>query len=372
MDTPPANRLRACSQQCRASISDLRDPENQAAFAGTITYPLASPTQDLHYPPRNGIEVSLAPDFENANDAMRGPWALFGACGHCAFGSGIDGARTLRLFLLGSLVFAVGGCVSTAPVVRGTHAGLVDASAAQSELIRQDFSARLTAGQAVAVDNPYGDVRLRFGGYEDQLEIHAVAQRPNMATPIALQPAIVDGIYSIAPRLPANTLVADGQRLDLVVFVPLGHPVNARTERGVIESRGIRAGIDLRSTSGNISIRGTKGQINAETGPGMIEASLLHAPRGSRQHFATSTGSIVLAVNDDLDANLELSTSAAFATEYSLQIEQLPGKEPNKRATARIGEGNADVVVESRRGEIRLLRWTGFRTADGKPVEEDE
>ncbi len=249
---------------------------------------------------------------------------------------------------------------------------LVDAPTAPFELVRQDFSAHLATAQAVVVDNPYGDVRLRFGGYEDQLEIHAIAQRPDKATPILLQPAVVDGSYRIAPRLPANSLVAEGQRLDLVIFVPLGHAVDARTESGVIESRGIRADIDLRSTSGDISIRGTKGRIKAETGPGTIEASLLRAPPGSLQHFTTSTGSIVLAVNDDLDANLEMSTSAAFATEYSLQIEHLPGREPNKRAIARIGEDRADVVVESRRGEIRLQRWSGFRTADGKPVEDDE
>lgn len=274
--------------------------------------------------------------------------------------------------MLGILVFGVGGCASTAPVIPAARPALVDPSAAPFELVRQDFSTRLTTGQAVAVDNPYGDVRLRFGGYEDQLEIHSVAQRPGSATPILLQPAVVDGSYRIAPRLPANTLLAEGQRLDLVIFIPLGHAVDARTENGTIESRGIRADIDLRSTSGNIAIRGTKGRIKAETGPGTIEVSLLRAPPGSHQHFATSTGSIVLAVNDDLDASLEMSTSAAFATEYSLQIERLPGQEPNKRAIARIGEYKADVVVESRRGEIRLQRWSGFRTADGKPVEEDE
>ena len=83
-------------------------------------------------------------------------------------------------------------------------------------------------------------------------------------------------------------------------------------------------------------------------------------------------GRIVLAVSDQLDANLELSTSAVFATEFSLRVENLPGQEPNKRATAQIGEGKADIFVESRRGEIRLLRWTGFTTVNGKPVDEDE
>ncbi len=278
----------------------------------------------------------------------------------------------MRLFLLGGTIATLCGCASAPSAPLRARTEVANAVPAQDELIRQDFSASLVPGQNIAVDNPYGDVRLRFGGYKEQLEIHAVAQRPAGAAQINLQPGDIDGSYRIAPRLPPNTLVAEGQRLDLVVFVPLGHALSARTENGLIESRGIRADIDLRSNSGNISVRGTKGDINAETGPGMIEASLLHASPGSHQQLATSTGAIVLAVNDDLDARLDLSTSAAFATEYSLQIEHLPGKEPNKHAIALIGKEAAQVTVQSRRGEIRLLRWTGFRTADGKPIESDE
>jgi hypothetical protein len=278
---------------------------------------------------------------------------------------------TLRLFLIGSTFAVLCGCAS-APLSPTTSPVAERASPPDAQLVRLDLSATLEAGQAVAVDNPYGDVRLRFGGYEDKLEIHSVAQEPDRAKPIALQPGVVDGRYLIAPRLPAGTLVVEGQRLDLVVFVPLGHPVVARTERGVIESRGIRADIDLHSTSGDIAIRGTKGSVHAETGAGNIEASLLSAPRGAKQRLATGTGEIVLAVNDKLDAEVEMATSAAFATEYSLKIKQLPGKEPNKRAFASIGEENSSLLVESLRGEIRLLRWTGFTSADGTPVEEDE
>jgi hypothetical protein len=278
---------------------------------------------------------------------------------------------TLRLFLIGSVIAVLCGCAS-APSSPNTSPVAEAAPPLDTQLVRLDLSAVLEADQAVVVDNPYGDVRLRFGGYKDQLEIHAVAQEPQRAKAIALQPGVVDGRYLIAPRLPANTLVAEGQRLDLVIFVPLGHPVVARTERGVIESRGIRADIDLHSVSGDIAIRGTKGSVHAETGAGNIEASLLSAPPGAKQRLATGTGEIVLAVNDKLDAEIEMATSAAFATEYSLKVEQLPGKEPNKRAFASIGEENSSLIVESRRGEIRLLRWTGFTSADGTPVEEDE
>jgi hypothetical protein len=65
-----------------------------------------------------------------------------------------------------------------------------------------------------------------------------------------------------------------------------------------------------------------------------------------------------------------MSTSAAFATEYSLQVEQLTGQEPNKKATAVVGEDRATIIVESRRGEIRLLRWSGFTPTGQTPGDE--
>lgn len=303
---------------------------------------------------------------------MRGPWAATHASGHLIQAVTLTGIGTLRLVLFGSIMATLVGCASTPMAPRDARAEDANVAPSHDELIRQDVSATLTAAQPVVVDNPYGDVRLRFGGYKDELEIHAVAQKPDKASSIVLQPGSIDGTYRIAPRLPPDTLIVEGQRLDLVVFVPLGHSVNVRTERGVIESRGIRAAIDLRSTSGNIAIRGTQGEVHAETGPGTIEASLLHAAPGSHQRIATSTGSIVLAVSDDLDARVQMSTSALFATEYSVQIERMTGQEPNKRAIALIGEQKSELLVESRRGEIRLQRWTGFTTADGRPVEEDE
>jgi len=57
-----------------------------------------------------------------------------------------------------------------------------------------------------------------------------------------------------------------------------------------------------------------------------------------------------------------------FATEYSLHVTQRPGEEPNKRARSVIGRDTARVALESKRGEIRLLRRASFVTANGKHI----
>lgn len=280
--------------------------------------------------------------------------------------------------MLGAALAALGGCVLVG-ADGSKPAPASDAHAARSEVPampiaqpeRYEFTATLAEGQAVSVDNPYGDVRLRFGGFTQTVEVDAVVQTPTGAPAIALQPGTDSGRYLVVPRLPAGATLAIGQRVDLVVFVPLGHPVAVHTERGLIQSHGIRGDIDLHSTAGDIAVRGTQGSVQAQTGAGSIEASLNAAPPKSKQHLATTTGNIVLGVSDKLDAELELATSGVFATEYSLQVVPQQGQEPNKRARGVIGAATARIDVDSRRGEIRLLRRAEFTSLDGKPADEE-
>lgn len=276
----------------------------------------------------------------------------------------------MRIMVLGSLLAAACGCASVQPP-KADPASTTSAGSPSPafQIQRVDTSARLEAGQKVLIDNPYGDVRLRFGGYEHHVDVHAVIQQPEGAAAITLEPAATETGYRIAPRLPEGSLLAPTQRVDLVVFVAEGHALEVRTEQGLIECRSIRADVDLHSTSGNITIRGVRGRIQAETGAGHIEAALRTAPTGSSQKLSTTTGNLIVAVNDQLNARLGLATSGLFATEYSLAVEQLDGREPNKRAEAVIGEPAASIELASLRGEIRLLRWRDFQEPDAVPAE---
>ncbi|WP_300618839.1 hypothetical protein [Dokdonella sp.] len=256
-----------------------------------------------------------------------------------------------------------------APVVQADSTGPVEPSPE-----RRDFNATLAEGQIVTIDNPYGDVRLRFGGYAHALEINAVVQQPAAAAPIEWKQTRNQEHYVFSPRLPAGAKLAEEQRVDLVAFVPLGHAVIVRTESGLIESRGLRGDIDLGTVTGSIAVRGTQGRVQARTGIGNIEASFDTAPPGSRQRLETTTGDIVLAIDDHLDAELVLASSGVFATEFSLDVERLAGQEPNKRARAVVGtdDRKARIDISSRRGEIRLLRRSAFTSPGGKPVEQEQ
>jgi hypothetical protein len=232
---------------------------------------------------------------------------------------------------------------------------------------RRDYVATVPAGQAIVIDNPYGDVHVRFGGFEHKVDAHAVLQEPKGATHIEVKPTVAeDGRYTIAPRLPAGAGVREGQRIDLSVFVPEGHALSVRTEHGLIDVHGVHGDVDLKSTTGDINLRGIKGAIHGETGEGAIEAALDSAPRNASQRLATTTGNIQVGVDDQLDAELDLATSALFATDYSIEIMRRPGEEPNKRARVVIGAKNSKLVLESRRGQISLIRRTSFTPVGGE------
>lgn len=237
-----------------------------------------------------------------------------------------------------------------------------DAPVTMPEPIRLDLSFKLPDGQAIEVDNPYGSVYLRFGGYEHQLDIRATIQQPETAAKFAFEPGARDGRFAVAPRLPEGVALAEGQRIDLVLYVPKGHAVRVRTASGMAESRGLKSDIDLTTDSGEIAVRGTDGTVQARSAEGRIEVTLEDGARpGSEQRIASRTGVVTINVSDGLNAEVRMSTSQQFATDYSLVVEHLDGQEPNKRAVAVVGkpgEGKqkAVLVLESLGGEVRLVR----------------
>lgn len=236
------------------------------------------------------------------------------------------------------------------------------AEAQMAEPIRQDQSFKLAEGVPIAVVNPYGSVFMRFGGYEHQLDIRSTIQQPEGAATFGFAPAVRDGRFVVAPTLPAGVALAQGQRIDLVLYVPQGHALSVDAAIGDIEARGLRSDIDLKTGPGRIQVIGTQGTVQAQSDEGRIEVSLQDGARaGSLQRFTSRTGSVTLNVGDRLDAEVTLSTSHQFATDYSLTVRHLDGQEPNKTATAIVGQPKAGdqkarIEMRSLLNELRLQR----------------
>ena len=267
----------------------------------------------------------------------------------------------LRLLAMCSILLACAAPPKTAnqPAV---NEPVLDQSPAR-EPVRIHWTGVVAHRSQIRIDNPFGDVRLRFGGYQHQVEIQAVAQIPDLAAGFELVPKQTDQQLAITPVLPAGQLVAAGQRIDIVVYIPKDHPVRVSTARGLIEARGLQSDIYLRSETGNVQLRGVAGLIDAQTEQGSIEVAMDNPAVGGSQRLATSTGMIVASFSEQANAELKLATSGLIGTEFSVEVTQLRGREPNKQGVIRLGAASASIEITSKRGELRLYRRAEFVNA---------
>lgn len=273
-------------------------------------------------------------------------------------------ARAPLRLLLALAAFAVPGLALPLAAQEPDPAAPDPAAEAMAEAVRIDLSFKLPAAQQIEVDNPYGNVYLRFGGYEHQLDVRATVQRPEGAPEFSFAPAAEGGVFRVVPSLPAGATPAATQRIDLVLYAPEGHPLRVRTASGSIESRGVRADVDFRSQSGDIVARGTVGAVRADTASGAIRLMLEPTAASVRQRYSTRTGDISVGVTDALGAELRMSTSGSITTDYSIEITARDGEEPDKRGIARVGVAKGAqpgvIEVDSLRGNLRLWRRPAF------------
>jgi hypothetical protein len=225
---------------------------------------------------------------------------------------------------------------------------------------RQGASFTLQQGQKVTVKNELGDVRLRFGGYTHQLEVTSVAQAP---ASFAFAKWRFDAkTASLDTALVQTTPAQAGQRIDIVVWIPKNHDVSVQTLDGLVEVRGLMSNVTVRSNSGGITARGVQGSLDLQTGAGAIEVSVTDVLAKGLQRLVTSTGVITAAFHPEFRGDLALASSGLFASEFSTTVSPQIGKEPNKTAAVRIGEGNGgnQFEISSKRGEIRLYRGVEY------------
>jgi len=263
---------------------------------------------------------------------------------------------------IASLLLMTTGCAQQPVIVVASEQATSSIELTEASIERSVETQLLPAKQTIRIDNPFGDVRVRFGGYESTVEWRTVAQNAGASNKIAVTGG-GDETFLISARLPDGVALAPGQRIEITAYVPIGHDLDIITERGLIEARGVQANFRARSVAGNIAFRGISGLIDVETGTGNIEGQIDKASAATQQRVATSTGNIVLGLVVDLNATLKLATSGVFATEFSVNIDPQAGAEPNKIGHAVIGKPEANIEVVSKRGEIRLLRRLEFRPA---------
>jgi hypothetical protein len=248
-------------------------------------------------------------------------------------------------------------CTSLALIAVAAAAGQPEADISWKKETIQEFAA-IDEGGTVSVDNPYGNIYARFGGYENEVEILATVQQldgelPGLKLGITRAGAGLD--VTVKPADP-ETAMKTNDRIDLVVFVPQGARLDARTVEDLIEAKGLKGDLFAISEKGDIRFRSIGGKVSAKTSRGDISAALETGATEESQELSTITGDIEVYLWEDAAMNVDIRTSGEISTDFSMKIEHHRFEEPGKHATATVGAGGPKLSLYSKRGRIKLLR----------------
>ena len=235
---------------------------------------------------------------------------------------------------------------------------------------------QIDPGGRLRVINPYGNIYARFGGYENEVEILATIQRINTEIPeLEVARVRTEGGLDVTV-LPAATEAGSEpsagverlDRTDLVIFVPKDVTLEARTEDGRIEVKGIKGDLEAVSVKGDLWIRGVDGYVRARTDRGQVTATLETGVTTELQRISTVTGEIEVHLWEDADMKVSVATSGVISTDFSMKISHRRFEEPGKIAVATVGKGGPGLDLSSKRGPILLLRLPRhFKTDETEP-----
>ncbi len=235
----------------------------------------------------------------------------------------------------------------------------------------QEF-VKIEPGGTVRVDNPFGNIYSRFGGYENQVEILATVQRLDHGLPELVidykrsGPGVDITVRAGSDDKEPKGPVERRDRVDLVIFVPMGARFDARTVKDLIDVKGLKGDLTASSIKGDIRIRAVKGRVTAKTDRGQLSAALETAVTDEVQEFSTVTGDIEIYLWEDADMNVDIKTTGEISTDFSITIEHHPFEEPGKHAKAVVGDGGPGLSMYSKRGRVKLLRLQKNFTPEGR------
>ncbi|WP_223788467.1 DUF4097 family beta strand repeat-containing protein [Marinicella meishanensis] len=238
---------------------------------------------------------------------------------------------------------------------------LTTTSLAEVNQIEKYTWKKTTTAKVVRIDNPIGDIRLRFGGYADEFELIAMVQHIESVGHVQVAERVEGDTYFLGvERINKATgeLIDlkqnDKARIDFTVFVPQGRTVYATTEHGLAEARKMRDPVVLSTQSGQVFLRDNKNTVQASTVSGEIIANLIDIESTEKQTFKTVSGLIDLWIGDHSKNDVTMATSGDIISDFSTQMKRDMSQEPNKHVTVKANGGGNPIEATSKRGQIAL------------------
>jgi DUF4097 and DUF4098 domain-containing protein YvlB len=143
------------------------------------------------------------------------------------------------------------------------------------------------------------------------------------------------------------------------VRVPQGVRVDVSTVNGGLEIRGASSEVIARTTNGPVRAESTGGPVTARTTNGPVFARMSSLGSARDLDFATTNGSVVVEMPDDLGAEVSMSTTnGTVSTEFPATVQ---GRINPRRLTITLGDGSRRVRLHTTNGNVELRRSSGAR-----------
>jgi len=227
--------------------------------------------------------------------------------------------------------------------------------------INKDFHQTypLEPGGSFELQNVNGPVEVE-GWDRNEVEIHAIKIAKEKESDIDRVSIEIDArpnAVAVATRYPQN----EGVEVAVVytVRVPYSaHVEHLATINGTLKVAGVQSVQDLHTVNGNIEVYEGGGSVHAHTTNGNVHLELLHLLDEKGTTAETTNGSVLLAVPQDTQADLEArSLNGSFYSELPLSFEA--SLRP-RETRGKFGKGGAPIRLNTVNGGIRveILRST--------------
>jgi hypothetical protein len=229
-------------------------------------------------------------------------------------------------------------------------------SAAPGFAKSKDFnqSYPLQPGGSFELQNVNGPVQVE-GWDRNVIEIHAVKiakEKESDLDRVSIEVDAKPNDVSVITRYPQN------EGVEVAVEYTIRVPHCARIEHigtvnGTVKIAGVESVEELRTVNGNIEIYEGGGSVHAHTTNGNVHLELAHFAGQKGMAAETTNGSVLLAVPQDTQANLEArSLNGNFYSE--LPFSQETASRP-REMRGRFGKGGPTIRLNTVNGGIRIV-----------------
>ncbi len=212
----------------------------------------------------------------------------------------------------------------------------------------------LQPGGSFELQNVNGPVEVQ-GWDRDVVEIDAVKitrEKESDLDRVSIEVDAKPNDVSVITRYPQNEGVEVA--VEYTVRVPHGARVqHLGTVNGTLKVAGVESVEELRTVNGNIEVYEGGGSVHAHTTNGNVHLELSHSLNEKGMVAETTNGSVLLAVPQNTQANLEArSLNGNFYSElpFSQEATMLP-----REMRGKFGKGGAPIRLNTINGGIQIV-----------------